>query len=127
MTTLEKKTTREHYEEYSNLVDAIGESLVYSFLPEKNVDKLREAFLEDEHLNSIPLKEWDRVRTGASTKEMYKSPVYLTFKRRQRGMPLSMADCVCALKHCAIYRVLGVTAVLEDGTRIEGKTKENEQ
>jgi hypothetical protein len=26
MTTLEKKTTREHYEKYSNLVDAIGGS-----------------------------------------------------------------------------------------------------
>ncbi len=127
MTTLERNTTREYYEKYSKLVDAIGESLVYSMLPEKNVDKLKEAFLKNEHLNSIPLKEWDRVRAGASTEEISKSPVYLAFKRRQRGMPLSIADCTCALKHCALYRVLGVTAVLEDGTRIEGKTKENEQ
>lgn len=119
--TLEKKTTREHYETYSNLVDMIGESLVRSFIPEKDVEKLREAFLKDEHLNSIPLEKWDRVPGYASMEEISRSAIYKAFKAKRRGIPLSLADCVCAAKHCALYRVLGVTAILEDGTRIEGK------
>lgn len=83
------RTTQEHYDKYARLSEHVPTGLApYS----KDVEKLRELFLADEHLNNIPLRNFDAM-------------VYSV--RQYAGKGLSIAESCCILKHILIYRVLG--------------------
>lgn len=91
---------RKHYEEYEALARLIGIEALKRLMP---VDKetLKVAYDKDEHLNSIPLAEWDR-----------RCPAVLNLRRRARSgqKTFTWAPCngVCVLKHVARHHVLEV-------------------
>lgn len=97
--TLIKKTTRSHYEKYSEYASKIGVDKLVVFLPGDS-EKFTKAFKEDEHLNNIPLVRWDN----------YHSYVWNLARLNgiQENGGWSMADTVCLLKHVAIYKTAGI-------------------
>lgn len=50
----------EHREKYGKLVETIGLDYLIKLIPVKDLQTLREKLEEDEHLNNIPLEDWDR-------------------------------------------------------------------
>ena len=93
----------EHWEKYDNLVAHIGvESLI------KKIDRLsnaktriRKALAEgDEHLNTIPLHEWDRI--GGITKN-FNNKITLKWDSTWQKVSKvqSAAQRICCLKHVA--------------------------
>lgn len=71
-----KKST--HREKYGKLVKAIGLDYLIRLIPVKDIETLREKFEEDEHLNNIPLRDWDRagfpLRSIAKKYQIYNAP-----------------------------------------------------
>lgn len=89
-------TTREHYEKYRNLKLQIGVSFKDScYFGTK--EELTELFKEDPNLNQIPLHKFD-----------YYQPFY-----NKRLHPVTLSECVCLIKHCLIYEVIGAEPEFE--------------
>ena len=94
---LTHKTTKEHYGKFKGMAKIAGITFKNSTEP-LGYDKKRllELYIEDEHLNNIPLHVFDSYYSfyiSASTKKYIKSS----------------ADNTCVLKHLIIYEVLGAT------------------
>ncbi len=103
---LVKKTTQEHYETYAAMVELIGARSIAPWVP-ADKETLVECYKKDPHLNNIALRKWDRT---PNEQDLYSSPLYIAFRRRvPKGMGLSICDCVCTLKHYAIYHVIEAT------------------
>ena len=93
------KTTKEHYEKYSGIAKKGGFSLAGKdeFMGRTKKEWI-ELYNEDEHLNNVPLKEWDI---------HFFNPWV-----RQNGVN-SLCDCVCLYKHMVKYDIIGVTPDFE--------------
>jgi hypothetical protein len=76
-----------HREYYAWLGSVIGESYLRAILPERNVEVLRQKLAEDEHLNNIPLGQWDACHEYVF--------------HATKGLPWSRSDTVCVLKEQA--------------------------
>ncbi len=82
-------TTREHYEKYKAMVEHVGLCLIQS--DQFSVAKMNEAYTEDKHLNTIPLRVFD---------------VYYHWTRTHFPAGFSLAENCCMYKHAIIYGVL---------------------
>lgn len=62
------------------------------------IGRLKKAVAQDEHFNSIPLKEWDKLAENIHTKE-------LVSKMKEAGDYVSKGSLVCILK-CAARQLI---------------------
>ena len=85
---MENETTKEHFDKFEAMSDHVD------FNPNiwPKGESLKKLFLEDKHLNNIPLGSFDR---------FFNPPIKGT-----QG-PKSLSDNTCVLKHILIYKVLG--------------------
>ena len=95
----------EHWEKYDNLVATLGvESLIkkIDLLPNAEA-RIRKALAEgDEHLNTIPLREWDRIGGIIATGRDQENIRLIQDSTWQKmGKVQSAAQRVCCLKHVA--------------------------
>jgi len=105
-TQLTKKTTKEHYEKYRNLVKKMGVCLNpddLSMFGLSGVDDLRERFKVDEHLNNVPLQVFD-----------FLYYVMLRNARKNGYKGYSLAENTSMYKHALIYQVLGAIPEFTD-------------
>ena len=79
-----------HEEYYGQFVDSYTKRLVPVTL-----EVIRQAYLEDEHLNNIPLKKWDDMT-------LYVNHWELGEKLKEAGESLTRSVQVCILKRSAI-------------------------
>ena len=88
--SLKNKTTREHFEKYKNLKLLIGVSFrdCDSF---GTKEELTELFKEDPNLNQISLHRFEAFQ-----------PFY-----NKRLHPVTLSECVCLIKYCLIYEIIG--------------------
>lgn len=91
---LANPTTKEHYEKYARLAEVMGID-ASNYVPVGEYDKVLQEYLEDQHLNGIPLKTWDR--WGLSI-----------YGRTNR---MSISELVSLCKHVTIYQFLGANPV----------------
>ena len=91
----ENKMKREHYEKYDGMAKKGGFSLSgHDAFMGRTKEEWVDLYNEDEHLNNVPLKEWDM---------KFYNPVV-----RQNGVN-SLCDCVCLYKHLVKRDIVGVT------------------
>jgi hypothetical protein len=83
-----KATYREYYGQFVN------ETIKNLVLGRFGIKRLRKAFKEDEHLNSIPLYSWDSMVYTLRSPEMIKAI-------KETGDFFSLAGGVCILKEAA--------------------------
>lgn len=89
---MKQKTKREHYEKYKKLAEINHVSLKQgSVFPPK--DELMKLYLQDRHLNNIPLRIFD---------SLYYSCRY----NYPNIWPNSLAENCCMYKHLLLYEVL---------------------
>ena len=82
------KPYSDHYKKYDKLSKQIGIERLKRLMP-ATPEAIKEAFQEDEYLNSISLGRWDRAA--------------MSIHHFSNGMSLSLAEKVCILKHIARY------------------------
>lgn len=78
--------SKEHYNKYEALCNKYGVKWRSPILVD-SVDELKRLYDEDQHLNNIPLKRWDKLAN-----------CFLLFNKRTG---LSLAEVVCMQKHAA--------------------------
>jgi len=78
----------DHYKKYDKLSKVIGIETLKRIMP-ATPEAIKQAFQEDEYLNSISLDRWDRAAT--------------TLTNFYNVASLSLAEKVCILKHVAQY------------------------
>ena len=93
-----KKTTKEHFEKFRDMANEAG----ISFKRSKEYmgftkEQLLKLYIEDNHLNNIPLIEFDSY--------------YLVLPNYVRKIVTNLADNCCLYKHLLIYEVLGIIPV----------------
>lgn len=76
-----------HDEKYRALVKALGIKLADNPFGRTN-EEWKELYKRDEHLNNVPLREWDRMGNAYRRQA---NPLW-------KGWSLSQADLVCAYK-----------------------------
>jgi hypothetical protein len=86
---LDKEVTHEEY--YSQFVTNTIKSLV-----SRNIGKSRIKASQDEHLNDIPLSEWDGVAI-----QIRRTPSELGKKMKEAGDYCTLAGLVCIAKEAA--------------------------
>ena len=91
---LANPTTEEHYRKYNELASFTGFSPT-TYCPVGDYDYLKEKYLEDQHLNNIPLKVWDNWGLWLN----------------QRTPRLSIAELCCLGKHLVTYNILGAIPI----------------
>jgi hypothetical protein len=89
---------RAHYENYEKIAQTLGVEMLKDLVPFSRERILHAINEGDEHLNSLPLKEWDR-----------KHPAIFEWAHR-RSLPREavcwvLCDTVCVLKHVARYHI----------------------
>ena len=125
-----KTQKREHYEKYETLAQQFERFDLPMLVPVSRERILQALAAGDEHLNTIPLKIWDRaaaieyktgvdspwwvktdrcptcgqVRPGATVKRVV-DPLWAAFKHETKNgwAYYSLAERVCLLKHVAKY------------------------
>jgi hypothetical protein len=95
------KSTRNHYQKYSEIAKLLHMSYKNkTSMFEYSADQLIEKFKEDENLNNIPLAKWD-------TQALFIPNI------KYNGFTLSIAEKVCLLKHLVIYDIIGAIPEFE--------------
>lgn len=84
------------------LINYLGYEQVKRCIP-FTITEIKNAIVKDEHLNNLPLKEWDKASGLVSVAEkVVQVPSLLIDLYRQRGInAFSQAQGVCILKECA--------------------------
>jgi hypothetical protein len=126
------KTTREHYAKYAAMAEGAGIDKLKVLVPDyvqemdgrNRTGRLRRLVELDPHLNNIPLHLWDKVSGlqlhHSGTRTTSGGVFSLLLSAVERGtLPkpkggFSLGDCVCLLKHVAIFHVAGATPAFED-------------
>lgn len=78
--------SKEHYDKYEMLCNKYGVKWRSPILVD-SVDELKRLYDEDQHLNNIPLKRWDKLAN--------------CFLLNNKRTGLSLAEAVCMQKHAA--------------------------
>lgn len=81
-----------YYRQFRPAVDRHVRSLIADI----GIDKVREYYKADRHLNNIPIERWDRIAQVA------KHEIANINKKLGRGCVWCLSDGVCASKACAI-------------------------
>lgn len=79
-----------HVEKYRALVEALGIKLAENAFGRSDAEWQR-LYSQDEHLNNVPLREWDRIANSYRQQKGAKNPL-------REGWNLSQSDLVCAYK-----------------------------
>jgi len=97
------KTTRSHYEKYKEMARDCHVTFKNKEFPmDRTKETIIELFKRDNHLNNIPLYEFD-------------SYFYVgKFYHGREWIPSSLAENVCMYKHLLIYEVVGAEPVFVD-------------
>lgn len=94
---------QEHYEKYDTLAKRIGIHALKRIIP-ASAGEIRAALAKgDEHLNSIPLWQWDRAAGIISDFYGCCRLTWIPPFTRDAASGLSAAERVCVLKHVARY------------------------
>ena len=91
-----------HKEKMQFLINYLGYEDVKKCIP-FSIAKIKKGIKKDEHLNNLPLKEWDKAAGLISIGGyVHRVPSQLVNLYRQHGInAFSQADGVCILKECA--------------------------
>ena len=99
---------QDHNIAYESIVCELGFEEVHKLLPASD-EELIEAYKEDEHLNNIPLKKWDRAAGWTVIQTANEEKIYphwndqlpRLFREKLGLKALSLSTCVSTLKACA--------------------------
>lgn len=92
-----KRQKREHFEKYDKLTRATGIKFLSACITNSiSRDRIKRALETDEHLNNIPLSQWDSIAIGCAEKAL---ATHMPYKY------ITLAESVCALKHVARYYI----------------------
>lgn len=94
---LKCKTTRAHFEKYCSMRSKTGVSFLNTTIFGTK-EELTKLFLEDQHLNQIPLDKLDAYY-----------PYYINL-----WPGLAESESVCLIKHSLIYQVIGAVPEFTD-------------
>lgn len=92
---MKTKTTKEHFDKYSNLVKSLGLEVYNNSFLGRDKEAMLKCFEQDRHLNNIPLRAWD-LMAG------------LLLRENIQSRALSLAERVCCYKHLVIHNWLGI-------------------
>lgn len=99
-------SSREEYrDEYKMIIEALGYEEVKRCIP-FTIEKLKEAYKEDDFFNNLPLKKWDKAAgydTGwhGEMVNFVGSELTKLYREKLRVDIFSCAEGVCILKNCA--------------------------
>jgi hypothetical protein len=118
---MKAKTSREHYEKFAEVVQKIGVEKLLPFVPWQ--DRLEAYFMQDPHLNNVPLPLWDGIKQGLCIRSWVTFDGMAAHVRQHPVAKLAFAagykswscsDIVCTLKHVAIYHVIKAQPEFDD-------------
>lgn len=99
-----------HEEKYTAIVNGLGFENVKACIPFTR-EEIAAAYKKDKHLNNLPLKSWDRAAGFTSFVNRHtqiqhylidKSAPFIKLCFSHNVTCISVAECVCILKRCAI-------------------------
>lgn len=99
---LDARLKREHFEKYNTITTALGQDYLARVVTRAfSADQIRSALAAgDVHLNTLSLRTWDRLTADPIFSRRHPLP-----PNPDWNTSMSLAECVCALKHVAKYVV----------------------
>jgi hypothetical protein len=109
-------TSKEHFNKFANYIKGIKEESLFNLVRGlyKDVESLKELFLEDKHLNNTDMKQIDSLNSVVRSLLISNKTLQTEKKDGKIYSWFSLSDGCCIIKHILIYRVLKVKPIFEE-------------